>query len=106
MAELTSDQKREIKEKFIEDFREYGRIDYDDDAETLEIIVDAAAEELADMIPEYDFYSMSQRQRLLTMMKTLSMYDERRTHSESAKVPLSNYASLMLKEMYGDHENG
>lgn len=106
MAELTSEQKKEIKEKFIADFREYGRIDYDDDAETLGIIVDAAAEELADMIPGYDFYSMTARQQLLTMMKTLSMYDDRRTHSESAKVPLSNYASLMLKEIYGDHGNG
>lgn len=103
---MTDGEKKEYTEKLIADFKTYNHIDYDDDTEIIELILDTVFEELGDLIPDFDPCTMKSRQRLLTMVFMKELYDNREKYKTDGKRQaegkgVSNaVASMLLKEIY------
>lgn len=98
---MTDEEKKEYREKLIADFKQYSRIDYDDDAEIVELILAATIEELSALIPNFDPYNMTSRQRLLTLVFTKELYDNRDKYQKDTKSMANAVSSMLLKEKYG-----
>ena len=53
-----------------------------------------------DLIPGFDLYAMTSRQRLIVLITVKNLYDNREKYTETKQ--LSNaVSSMLLKEMYG-----
>lgn len=64
---MTDEEKKEYRDKLVEDCMKYNHIDYDDDKDIVETMVEAiASEELMELIPNFDPYNLTARQRLKT----------------------------------------
>lgn len=54
---MTDEEKKEYRDKLVEDCMKYNHIDYDDDKDIVETMVEAiASEELMELIPNFDPY--------------------------------------------------
>ena len=52
---MTDEEKKEYRDKLVEDCMKYNHIDYDDDKDIVETMVEAiASEELMELIPNFD----------------------------------------------------
>lgn len=98
---MTDEEKKEYREKLISDFKTYNHIDYDDDTDIIELILDTVFEELGDLIPDFDPYTMKSRQRLLTLVFMKELYDNREKYQKDSKGVSNAVASMLLKEIYG-----
>lgn len=98
---MTDEEKKEYRAKLIEDCKTYNHIDYDDDANILEIMLDATFEELSDLILNFDPYNMTSRQRLLTLCFVKELYDNREKYEKDSKKVTNAVGSMLLKEIYG-----
>lgn len=97
---MTDYEKKEYIDTLIVQTKNYCRIDYDDDEDIIKIIIDAVFEKLSALIPGFDPYAMTSRQRLLVMMFVKDQYDHPDAYQENEK-KLSNAAlSMLLSEMY------
>lgn len=55
---MTDEEKKEYRDKLVEDCMKYNHIDYDDDKDIVETMVEAiASEELMELIPNFDPYN-------------------------------------------------
>lgn len=97
---MTDEEKKEYRERLIADFKTYSHIDYDDDAEIIELLLDAVFEELGDLIPDFAPYAMKSRQRLLTLFFLKELYDNREKYQKDSKRVSNAVASMLLKEIY------
>ncbi len=97
---MTDEEKKEYREKLIADFKTYNHIDYDDDTEIIELLLDTVFEELGDLIPDFDPYTMKSRQRLLTLVFLKELYDNREKYQKDSKGVSNSVASMLLKEIY------
>lgn len=103
---MTDEEKKEYREKLIADFMMYSRIDYDDDVGIVELMLDVTLEELNALLPNFDQYSMTKRQRLLALVFTKELYDNREKYKtekyQNGSKSMANAVSAMfLKEKYG-----
>ena len=83
---MTDEEKEEYRDKLVEDCMKYNHIDYDDDKDIVETMVEAiASEELMELIPNFDPYNLTARQRLLVYSFVKELYDHsiRTVHSNS-----------------------
>lgn len=83
----------------LEKLKEYLRVDYDDDDEIIQLMLDVVIDEMEELIPSFQRDSLTNRQKLLICTYVKEMYDNRdRTTASQEKV---RYAvqSMMLKEM-------
>ncbi|MCD8038874.1 MAG: head-tail connector protein [Lachnospiraceae bacterium] len=98
---MTDDEKTEYMSAFLEQVKTYCRIDYDDDEDIITIMVETVLAKLAELIPNFDEYAMTSRQKLLAMTFVKELYDNTNAYGR-ADGGLSNAASTMLlSEMYG-----
>lgn len=101
VQKMTDKEKREYMEDVVMQTKKYCHIDYDDDEDIVEIIIEAVFEKMHELIPGFDRYAMTSRQRLLMMMLVNDQYDHTDAYHETDK-KLSNAASsMLLSEMYG-----
>lgn len=98
---MTDEEKKQFREKLIAECKTYNHIDYDDDADILEIMLDATFEELSDLIPNFDQYNMTSRQRLLTLCFVKELYDNREKYQKDSKSVTNAVSSMLLKEIHG-----
>lgn len=103
---MTDEEKKEYREKLIADCKIYNHIDYDDDEGIIELMVDTTFEELSELIPNFDPYNMTSRQRLLTLTFVKELYDNREKYQKDTKSVTNAVASMLLKETYGGLRNG
>lgn len=97
---MTGEEKKEYKEELLQQCKKYCHIDYDDDMDILELMFDTTTEEMEELIPEFDAYNMTSRQKLLMFVSVKSLYDNRDKYTETHQ--LSNaVSSMLLKEIYG-----
>ena len=97
---MTVEEKKKYKSEQVEQCKTYCHIDYDDDIAILELMIDTATEEMVDLIPGFDLYAMTSRQRLIVLITVKNLYDNREKYTETKQ--LSNaVSSMLLKEMYG-----
>lgn len=83
----------------LEKLKEYLRVDYDDDDEIIQLMLDAVIDEMEELIPSFQRDSPTNRQKLLICTYVKEMYDNRdRTTASQEKVRFA-VQSMMLKEM-------
>ena len=100
---MTYEEKRAYKEKLVQNCMTYCRIDYDDDRDILETMVDAVIQELEELVPGFDPYALTARKRLLVYFSVKDLYDNRDKYQKGEVTTVVSRAvsSMLLKEMYG-----
>jgi uncharacterized phage protein (predicted DNA packaging) len=98
---MTDEEKKEYKKKLLEECKKYDHIDYDDDEDIVEIMLEATFEEMSDLIPDFDQYNLTFRQRLLVFSFVKELYDNREKYQKDAKSVTNAVSSMLLKEIYG-----
>ena len=93
LAELTAKAKK------------YARIDYTDDDDLVEIMVEAAVESLADVIPSFDADKMTGRQKIILFTTVKDLYDNRDKYGNQTSGVMKQHlkiaaASMLLSEIY------
>lgn len=88
LAELTAKAKK------------YARIDYADDDALVEIMVDAAAESMTDVIPSFDADKMTGRQKIILFVTVKDLYDNREKYGKEKQQLKIAAASMLLSEIY------
>lgn len=98
---MTEEQKTEYRQKMIEMCKTFGHIDYDDDLDVIELMFDATMDEMTELIPNFDRYNMTARQKLLACASVKELYDNRDKYQKDTKTLSNAVSSMLLKEMYG-----
>lgn len=97
---MTDEEKKEYMAEFALRTKTYCHIDYDDDDEIIKMIIEATLDELGDLIPGFDPYAMTSRQKLLVMMFVNDQYDHRDVYQDRGQVLSNAASSALLSEMY------
>lgn len=98
---MTDEEKKEYKTELVETCKTYNHIDYDDDVEIVELMLDVALEEMTELIPKFDPYCMTSRQKLLVLVSVKELYDNREKYQKDTKGMATAVSSMLLKEIYG-----
>ena len=98
---MTEEEKQEYRQKLINTCKVYCHIDYDDDMEIVELMFDATMEEMIELIPNFNQYNMTSRQKLLAFASMKELYDNREKYQKDIKVLSNAVSSMLLKEIYG-----
>lgn len=98
---MTDEEKKKYRDSMIATCKAYCHIDYDDDIEILELMFDTTMEEMTELIPTFDQYNLTNRQKLLAFMSTKELYDNRDKYRSDTKILASAASSMLLKEIYG-----
>lgn len=98
---MTDEEKKEYRDGMIATCKVYCHIDYDDDAEILELMFDTTMEEMTELIPNFDQYNMTSRQKLLAFTSVKELYDNREKYQKDTKALSNAVSSMLLKEIYG-----
>lgn len=97
---MTDKKKKEYRAKMIDLCKTYCHIDYDDDAEIIELMFDTTIEEMENLIPSFDRYAMTSRQKLLAYSFVKELYDNREKYQREARTLTNAVSSMLLKEIY------
>ena len=97
---MTDEEKKEYRAGMIELCKMYSHIDYDDDDEIVELIFDTTLEEMEDLIPSFDRYAMTNRQKLLTCSCVKELYDNREKYQKETRTLTNAVSSMLLKEIH------
>lgn len=97
---MTDEKKMEYRVEMIELCKTYCHIDYDDDAEIVELMFDTTIEEMEHLIPEFNRYAMTSRQKLLTCSFVKELYDHREEYQKETRTLTNAVSSMLLKEIY------
>lgn len=98
---MTEEEKQEYWKKLTDACRLYCHIDYDDDMEIMELMLDVALKEMAELIPNFDRYGMTSRQKLLVLASVKELYDSREKYQKEGRTLTNAVSSMLLKEMHG-----
>lgn len=98
---MMNEEVEEYRGKLLEQCKAYSHIDYDDDDEIIELMIDVALEELKSLIPNFDTLKMTSRQRLLTLVSVKELYDNREKYQKDDVKIRNAVSSMLLKEVYG-----
>lgn len=98
---MTDKEKKEYKTELVETCKTYNHIDYDDDVEIIELMLDVALEEMTELIPKFDPFNITSRQKLLVLVSVKELYDNREKYQKDTKGMATAVSSMLLKEIYG-----
>jgi len=97
---MTDEEKKQYSSGLIASCKVFCHIDYDDDMEILELMWDATMQEMSELIPGFDQYSLTSRQKLLACMSVKELYDNRDKYRNDTKLLTTAISSMLLKEIY------
>lgn len=85
--------------------KKYARIDYTDDDDLIEIMIEAAVESMADVIPSFDADGMTGRQKIILFATVKDLYDNRDKYGNQESGINKQHlkiavASMLLSEIY------
>lgn len=85
--------------------KKYARIDYTDDDDLIEIMIEAAVESMADVIPSFDADNMTGRQKIILFTTVKDLYDNRDKYGDQTSGVEKQHlkiaaASMLLSEIY------
>ena len=93
------------KHKLLSLAKAYARIDYaDDDRELLPLLIDATAQTMGELIPNFNADEMTPRQQLLAIMTVKHLYDSREKYGTAQDKLRGAASSMLLSEMYEAQE--
>lgn len=97
---MTDEEKKEYMQSLVAQTKKYCRIDYDDDEDIIEIMIETIFEKLGELIPGFNPYAMTIRQRMLTMIFVKDQYDHTDAYQGNDKKLSNAVSSMLLSEMY------
>ena len=97
---MTDEEKEKYRAEMIELCKSYCHIDYDDDVKIVELMFDTTIEEMEHLIPSFDRYAMTSRQKLLACSFVKELYDNREEYQKETRTLTNAVSSMLLKEMY------
>lgn len=80
--------------------KKYARIDYTDDDDLVEIMVDAVLESMGDVIPGFDPEKITGRQKIILYKSVKHLYDDRDSFGKEKQELKIAAASMLLSEIY------
>lgn len=98
---MTDEERETYRDGLIATCKKYCHIDYDDDIEILELMLDTTMQEMTELITDFDQYNLTSRQKLLAFMSVKELYDNRDKYRNDTKTLASAVSSMLLKEIYG-----
>ena len=98
---MTDEEKEKYRGGLIATCKTYCHIDYDDDIEILELMLDTTLDEMTELIPNFDRNNLTSRQKLLAFMSVKELYDNRDKYRSDTKTLSAAVSSMLLKEIYG-----
>lgn len=98
---MTDEEKEKYRGGLIATCKIYCHIDYDDDIEILELMLDTTLDEMTELIPNFDRNNLTSRQKLLAFMSVKELYDNRDKYRSDTKTLSAAVSSMLLKEIYG-----
>jgi uncharacterized phage protein (predicted DNA packaging) len=101
---MTDEEKEQARKKLLEECKKYNHIDYEDDEDIIELMIDVVFEEMGELIPGFDSENLSARQRLLVLISVKDLYDNREKYGKDEKKMQNAVSSMLLKEIYGGKE--
>ena len=98
---MTDEEKEKYRDGLIATCKVYCRIDYDDDMEILELMFDVTMQEMTELIPNFDPYNLTARQRLLVYSFVKELYDHREKYQNGTQQLTNAVSTMLLNEKYG-----
>lgn len=98
---MTDEEKQKYLNDFMELTKKYCRIDYDDDEDIVKMMVEAVFEKMGELIPNFNPYAMTSRQKILIMKFVKEQYDNLDAYHQSDKKLSNATSSMLLSEIYG-----
>ena len=99
---MTDEEKEKYRAGLITTCKVYCHIDYDDDKDIVETMVEAiASEELMELIPNFDPSNLTARQRLLVYSFVKELYDHREKYQNGTQQLTNAVSTMLLNEKYG-----
>ena len=98
---MTDEEKKEYRDNLIATCKAYCHIDYDDDEEIVELMIDTTLEEMSELIPAFDQFGMTSRQKLIAFASVKELYDNREKYQKDTTALTNAVSSMLLKEIYG-----
>lgn len=98
---MTDEEKKKYRDDLISMCKLYCYVDYDDDIQILELMLDVTMDEMTELIPNFDRYNLSSRQKLLAFVSVKELYDNREKYGNDVKQLTNAVSSMLLKEIYG-----
>lgn len=83
----------------LKQIKAYIRVDYDDDDELIQLMLDAVIDEMQELIPKFDAKNPTNRQKILICSYVKELYDGRGNMTASQEKIRYAVQSMMLKEM-------
>lgn len=87
-------------DKLLPQVKKYARIDYTDDDDLVRIMIEAAVESMADVIPSFDADNMTGRQKIILYATVKDLYDDRDKFGKDKQQLKIAAASMLLSEIY------
>lgn len=101
---MTDEEKEQARKKLLEECKKYNHIDYEDDEDIIELMIDVVFEEMEELIPGFNSENLSARQRLIVLISVKDLYDNREKYGKDEKKMQNAVSSMLLKEIYGGKE--
>ena len=98
---MTDEEKEKYRDGLIATCKVYCHIDYDDDMEILELMFDTTLDEMTELIPNFDPYNLTARQRLLVYSFVKELYDHREKYQNGTQQLTNAVSTMLLNEKYG-----
>ena len=98
---MTDEEKEKYRDGLIATCKVYCHIDYDDDMEILELMFDVTMQEMTELIPNFDPYNLTARQRLLVYSFVKELYDHREKYQNGTQQLTNAVSTMLLNEKYG-----
>lgn len=83
----------------LETVKQYMRVDYDDDDELINLLIELVLDELGEQIPDFKRENPTNRQKLLIMTSVKDLYDNRDKRTEKPEVLRPAISSMLIKEL-------
>lgn len=95
----------ETLEKVLPQVKKYARVDYTDDDDLVQIMIEAAVESMAEVIPNFDADGMTGRQLIVLFASVKNLYDDREKYGKSKQEMKRACSSMLLSEIYEPKED-
>lgn len=86
--------------KVLPTVKKYARLDYEDDDDLVEIMIDACTQSMADVIPGFNANKMTGRQLIILCASVKNLYDDREKYGKDVQAMKNACASMLLSEIY------
>lgn len=83
----------------IDLIKQYMRVDYDDDDEIIELLLNTVLDEMTEKIPGFKRDAPTNRQRVLIMASVKELYDNRDERTDKPELLRPAISSMLIKEI-------